>query len=173
MKIKIIGGLLSLFLFMAVQSSFAQSSFTDDNYKFKIKLGSDWSKTKSEETNKKDAISYSFDKKDGKNAIMIIAFKVDNIKNLDDLVYTLEKDATLNIPAKSGNYTDTDKGTYEIKKAMYKDNEFVENIYFYRTKKTDQQNYAYMVRFITSAAAYNSKAEEEITKLANTFVPTE
>ncbi len=169
MKIKLIGGLLSLFLLIAVQSSFAQSSFSDDNYKFKIKLASDWSKTKSEETNKKDAISYSFDKKDGKNAIMVIAFKVDNIKNLEDLVYTLEKDATLNIPSKSGDYTDTDKGTYEIRKAMYKDNEFVENIYFYRTKYTDKQNYAYMLRFITSAASYNSKTEDEISKIANSF----
>lgn len=169
MKRKLIGGLISLFLIIAVQSSFGQSSFSDDNYKFKIKVGADWTKTKSEETNKKDAISYSFDKKDGKNALMVIAFKVDNIKNLEDLVYTLEKDATLNIPKKSGDYTDKDNGSYEVRQAMYKDNEFVENIYYYRTKNSDKQNYAYMVRFITSAAAYNSKTEDEISKIANSF----
>ncbi|CAN5443500.1 hypothetical protein BH10BAC5_BH10BAC5_28370 [soil metagenome] len=173
MKSKLIGGLIALFLIVIVQSGFAQSTFSDDNYKFKIKLGSDWSKTKTEETNKKDAISYSYDKKDGKNAIMIIAFKVDNIKNLEDLVYTLEKDATLNIPAKSGDYTNTDKGTYEIRKAKYKDNEFIENIYFYRTKYEDKQNYAYMLRFITSAASYSTKVEDEIAAIAASFAPVE
>jgi len=162
---------LSLFLsVLFVQNSYSQSDLSDKNYGFKVSLGSEWTKSKTEETSKKDAISYTYDKKDGKDAIMLLAFKVENIKSLEDMIYTLEKDVTLNIPKKSGSYTDVNNGDLEGKWAVYKDSEFAEKIYYFRTKFTDgKQNYTYMLRFITSVPNYTTATENEFTKIANSF----
>jgi len=162
---------LSFFLSaLFVQSVYAQSDVSDKNYGFKISLGSSWTKSKTEETSNKDAISYTFDKKDGKDAIMLLAFKVENVKSLEDMIYTLEKDVTLNIPKKSGDYSSVNNGDLEGKVALYKDSEFAEKIYFYRTKFVDgKQNYTYMLRFITSVPNYNTTTESEFTRIADTF----
>lgn len=143
----------------------------DANYKFKFTLSSDWKERQVEETPKKDAISYSFDKSDGKIAIMLLAFKVSEVKNLNDFIYTLEKDLTLNIPKKDGDYTDFDSGNYDGRSAKYKDTEFTEIIYYYRSKLIDAENYTYLLRFITPTSNYNSGVEEEIKKLAGNFTP--
>lgn len=155
-------------------SGFAHSQeIRDDIYKFKITLPSLWTKTKTEETSKKDAISYSFEKKDGKNVLMLIAFKVDNVKNLNDFIYTLEKDMTLNIPSRKSDYTDFDMGSYDGRMAVYKDAEFTETIYYYRTKNSASvENYTYMLRFITAASYYNTTVEKEIKSITDTFAPT-
>jgi len=167
---------ISLILFVSVffaQDIFAQRSIKDDDYKFKLTLPSGWSVTKTEETDKKDAISYAIEKKDGKNSIMLLAFRVGNVKNLDDFIYTLEKDITLNIPEKYSGYTDFDQGSYDGRWAVYKDSEFVETIYYYRTKNSDsEENYTYMLRFITAGSFHNSDVEKEIQDIAKTFTPT-
>lgn len=161
----------TLFLsIMFIQNVYSQSSdVTDNNYSFKFALGSDWKKSKTEETTNKDAISYTFDKKDGKGAIMLLAFKVESVKSLDDLIYTLEKDMTLNIPKISGGYTSFTTDHAEGRSAVYKDNEFGEKIFYYRTQNTDKQNYTYMLRFITSASNFSS-AEKDFDKIAKNFI---
>lgn len=154
--------------------SFGQSGIeiNDVNYKFKFTLTSDWKERQLEETPKKDAISYSFDKNDGKIAIMLLAFKVSEVKNLNDFIYTLEKDLTLNIPKKDGDYTDFDSGNFDGKSAKYKDTEFTEMIYYYRSKIIDGDNYTYLLRFITPTSNFNSGVEEEIKKIAANFTPS-
>jgi hypothetical protein len=150
----------------------AQSNLEDKSYKFTIFLTSDWIKTKVEETPKKDAISYSFDNRDGENALMILAFKVNGVKDLDDLIYNVEKDISLNIPKRSGDYNYDDYGNFERKKAVYKDDQVVETIYYFTTKDAGStDNYAYVVRFITLANAYNSELAKEIDETARTFEP--
>jgi len=142
----------------------------DDRYKFKFSLPSGWNERKVEETTKQDAISYSFDRKDGKIAIMLLTFKVNEVKNLDDFVYTLEKDLTLNIPKIDGEYTNVDSGNYDGKTATYKDTEFTEVIYYYRTKLTEGANFTYLLRFIVPATFYSQTTQSEIKSLAENFV---
>jgi hypothetical protein len=172
-KMKKINLTIISFLFIC-SSIFGQSSINinDGTYKFKFALPSDWTERKVEETLKKDAISYSFDKDDGKVAIMLLAFKVNEVKNLSDFVYTLEKDLTLNIPKKDGDYTEFDMGNYDGKTAKYKDTEFTEVVYYYRTKINEGQNFTYLLRFITPTSNFNSVLDYEIKKLAVNFAPT-
>lgn len=153
--------------------SFGQSgvNITDETYKFRFTLPSDWSQRKVEETSKKDAISYSFDKSDGKVAIMLLSFRVNEVKNLEDFVYTLEKDLTLNIPKREGDYTNFDMGNYDGKSAKYKDSEFTEEIYYYRTKNTEGNNYTYVLRFITPTSNFDSGVESEMKNIAGNFLP--
>lgn len=142
-----------------------------DAYKMKFSLPSEWTQRKVEETSKQDAISYSFDKKDGKVAIMLLAFRVNEVKNLADFIYTLEKDLTLNIPKREGEYSDFDAGNYDGKSAKYKDSEFTEMLFFYRTKLNEGNNYTYLLRFITPTSNFNSEVENEIKSLASNFKP--
>ncbi|MBS1492069.1 MAG: hypothetical protein JST55_01080 [Bacteroidetes bacterium] len=152
-----------------IQNIYAQSAdVSDNNYAFKLALSSDWKKSKTEETTNKDAISYTFDKKDGKDAIMLLAFKVESVKSLDDLIYTLEKDMTLNIPKRSGDYSNFTVSGGEGRSAVYKDSEFGEKIFYYRTQNTDKQNYTYMLRFITSITNFPT-AEKDFDKIAKGF----
>ena len=145
--------------------------YVDQNFKFKFSLPTGWTERKVEETTKKDAISYSFDKSDGKVAIMLLAFKVNEVKNLIDFVYTLEKDLTLNIPKIDGDYINFDKGNYDGKSAKYKDSEFTEVIYYYRTKLIDGENFTYLLRFITLSSNFNSSVATDIMKIAENFSP--
>lgn len=160
-----------LLIILITQLTFAQKKLdiTDDNYKFSISLPDGWLKPKVEETNKKDVISYSFDhKKDSTVQILILAFKIESVKDLDNFIYVLEKDATLNIPPKNGDYTPFDKGDYDGKMAFYKDLQFSELIYYYRTKRTEtKENYAYMLRFISTS--YNPKVEKQFKDIADDF----
>lgn len=167
--------LILTFVSILFMSSFsgAQTAIdiNDVNYKFKFYLSPDWNSRKTEETNKQDAISYSYDKKDGKMALMLLAFKVNEVKNLTDFIYTLEKDLTLNIPKREGDYTDFDSGNYDGKMAEYKDTEFSEVIYYYRTKINEGNNYTYLLRFIVPSMYYNSSVLAEIKKIAGNFSP--
>jgi hypothetical protein len=161
-----------LISFFFIQDIYTQGLTKDDSYNFKITLPSDWTKTKTEETDKKDAISYSFEKRDGKNVIMLLAFRLENVKNLEDFVYTLEKDLTLNIPKRDDDYVDFEFGSYDGRWTVYKDSEFIETIYYYRTKNSDSdENYAYMLRFITAGSYHNSTVEKQIEDIAKTFTP--
>lgn len=163
--------IITLILVTLTQITFAQKKLeiTDNNYKFSITLPEGWLKPKVEETSKKDVISYTFDnKKDSTIQVLILAFKIESIKDLDNFIYVLEKDATLNIPPKSGDYTSFENSDYDGKTAFYKDLQFSEMIYYYRTKRTESsENYAYMLRFISTN--YNSKTEKLIKDIADNF----
>lgn len=163
--------LLALIILTFVNISFAQKKLEikDDNYKFSITLPDGWQKPKIEETNKKDVISYIFDhKKDTTSQVLILAFKLETVKDLDNFIYVLEKDASLNIPPKSGDYTSFDKGDYDGKFALYKDLQFTELVYYYRTKNAEStDNHAYMLRFISTN--YTSKVEKQFKEIEEGF----
>lgn len=155
------------------KDSSGDNDITDESFKFTFKLPDDWSKTDMKFTSDNDAISYSFERKDKKCAIMLLAFKLTTVKNLEDFVYTMEKDISLNIPQRDGDYKDIEKDTYDGKSAKYKDAQYVEFINYYRTKLIDApNNYVYMLRFITTNTNFNSDLESQIKKIAATFHPT-
>ncbi len=146
---------------------------TDITYKFTLKLPNGWEMKDMKETKDKDGISYTFESPDKKTAIMLLAFKLNSVKNIEDFIYNLEKDINLNIPQRSGEYTEQDFGKYDMKAALYKDNKFNENIYYFRTKLPDEpNNYVYMVRFITETKNYTSDTETLIKDVSATFIPT-
>jgi hypothetical protein len=163
--------LLSVLIFLLSISFVYADQINDNEFKFTVYIPSGWDRQKTEETSQKDAISYSINRKDSKNALMLLAFKVNAIKELDDLVYTFEKDFTLKIPPRSGDYKSFDNGSYDGKMAVYKDNEFTETIYYYRTKNSDGSNYAYVLRFITPNGSYNYDTETEIKQITDSFKP--
>ncbi|HQY20990.1 MAG TPA: hypothetical protein PK294_10880 [Ignavibacteria bacterium] len=165
--------ILAMILFIFSGNVFSQDkiNINNEDYKFKFNLPAGWTERKVEETNKNDAISYTFDRDDGKIAIMLLAFKVNEVKNLDDFVYTLEKDLTLNIPKKDGSYKDFDSGNYDGKSCLYQDSEFTEILYYYRTKIAEGNNYTYLLRFIVPSSRYHSEIDADIRKLAEKFTP--
>lgn len=145
----------------------------DFNFKFSLKLPSEWETKDIKETADKDGISYSLERKDKKMAIMLLAFKLSSVKNIDDFIYNLEKDISLNIPPKSGSYDEKDFGNYDMKSANYKDNKFAETIYYFRTKLPDApNNYVYMVRFIMNSVDANNDTETQIKNIISAFKPT-
>lgn len=164
--------IILLFFAFGLTNTLADN-LNDYTFKFSITLPSDWEKKDMKETLDKDGISYSFERKDKKITCMVLAFKLTSVKNLDDFIYNMEKDISLNIPQKSGDYTEKDFGTYDMKSAVYKDNNFYENIYFYRTKLPEApNNYVYLVRFITTSTNINSDMEAQIKSIADSFKST-
>jgi|WetSurSiteA1Bulk_404760.scaffolds.fasta_scaffold74959_2 hypothetical protein len=163
--------IISIF-FVFTSGLFAQSDLTvkDENYKFEITFPSGWKNSRTEETDKKDVINYSFQRKDNKIAVSIIAFKIEKPKSIDDIIYTLEKDFSLSIPEKTGGYTDISGDKYTGKYAEYKDNDNNEQIY-YLTTTVDSGGlyYSYMVRFICDAKQNFSDLKSEINKIYTTF----
>ncbi len=152
---------------------YSQSEIEDQNFKFKFMLPSTWDKKDSKQTKDLDGVSYTFETKDKKMAIMLLAFKLSSVKNLDDFIYNMEKDISLNIPSKSGDYTEQDFGKYDMKNASYKDSKYREVIYYYRTKLPDApNNYVYMLRFISEEKDYTADAESQIKLISDTFTPT-
>lgn len=146
---------------------------TDESFKFTFKLPDDWTKTDMKFTSDNDAISYSFERKDKKCAIMLLAFKLTTVKNLEDFVYTMEKDISLNIPQREGDYSDIKNDNYDGKSAKYKDAQYIEFINYYRTKLPDAPyNFVYMLRFITTNSNFDTDLENQIKKIAASFHPT-
>lgn len=146
---------------------------TDETFKFTFLLPDNWQKTDMKLTSDNDAISYSFERKDKKCAIMLLAFKLTTVKNLEDFIYTMEKDISLNIPQREGDYTKTDSETFDGKSAAYKDAQYKEYIYYFRTKLPDAPyNYVYMMRFITTHTNLTADIEKEIKKISGSFLPT-
>jgi hypothetical protein len=153
--------------------------FTDDRtinditFKFTITFPQDWEKKDMKETVDRDGISYSFERKDKKFTCMLLAFKLTTVKNLDDFIYNMEKDISLNIPPKSGDYTEKDFGNFDMKSSVYKDTNFYEWIYFFRTKLPDAtNNFVYMVRFITTPINVLSENEAQIKTIVDSFKST-
>ncbi|HEY3250092.1 MAG TPA: hypothetical protein VGK25_03135 [Ignavibacteria bacterium] len=152
---------------------FSDDKINDYTFKFTMSIPSDWDKKDMKETVDKDGISYSFERKDKKITCMVLAFKLTSVKNLDDFIYNMEKDISLNIPQRSGDYIEKDFGTYDMKAGVYKDNNFYENIYFFRTKLPDApNNYVYLVRFITTSININSDMETQIKTIIDSFKST-
>jgi len=145
----------------------------DPIYKFTMSLPDGWNTKDIKETSDKDGISYSFTKKDTSCAIMLLAFKLTAVKNLDDFVYTIEKDGSLNIPQRDGDYITGDAEYFDWKIAYYKDLFAVEKIYFFRTKEPDApNNFVYVLRFITDKKHNTDELQKQIGKIADSFVPT-
>lgn len=175
-----IPSLLSIFLlFIAfsintVYSNTGADKIIDDfNFKFTFKMPDGWDSKDLKETKDKDGISYSFERKDKKMTIMLLAFKLSSVKNIDDFIYNMENDISLNIPQKTGTYTEQDFNTYDSKSATYKDDKYEEVIYYFRTKLPDApNNYVYMIRFITELPDYNTDTEKQIKAIAETFKST-
>lgn len=168
---------LNLFLVSSIISSFGFKSddkiINDYNYRFTLKLPSDWETKDLKETSDKDGISYAFEKNDKKMVIQLLAFKLSSIKNLDDFIYNMEKDISLNIPQRNGNYEEKDFGKYDMKHAIYKDNKYTESIYYYRTKLPDaSHNYVYMLRFISETKDFSSDTEAQISNISSSFSST-
>ena len=76
----------------------------DASFRFSFTIPFDWDMKDLKQTADKDGISYSFEKKDKKLTLMVLAFKLSSVKNIDDFIYNLEKDISLNIPPKSGDF---------------------------------------------------------------------
>jgi hypothetical protein len=172
--IKLLQILSFVYCFAVIPSAFGDDrEITDENYKFTLVLSNDWEKTDMKETADKDAISYSFQKIDKKCSIMLLAFKLNSVKNLDDFIYMMEKDISLNIPKIEGDYSVQDAETFDSKSAKYKDSQYTEYIIYFRTKLPDAPfNYVYMLRFISANAFLNADLENQIKKIASTFLPT-
>ncbi len=146
---------------------------TDESFKFTFLLPDNWQKTDMKMTTDNDAISYSFERKDKKCAIMLLAFRLTTVKNLEDFIYTMEKDISLNIPQRDGDYTSIENDNFDGKSAVYKDAQYKEYIYYFRTKLPDAPyNFVYMMRFITTHSNLTSDIESEIKKISNSFLPT-
>lgn len=168
---------LIIFIALSFQLSFTKPAddkvINDYTFKFTFKMPGDWEAKDLKETSDKDGISYSFERKDKKITIMMLAFKLSSVKNIEDFIYNMEKDISLNIPPKSGDYSEKDFGKYDMKSATYKDDKFEESIFYFRTKLPDSpNNFVYMLRFITEAKNYNSDTENQINKIAGTFAST-
>ncbi|MFZ4592587.1 MAG: hypothetical protein ACOYN6_16420 [Ignavibacteria bacterium] len=160
--------LLVFVLFLASTLS-AQVKIDNDSYKFRIEFSKGWKSNSKVETDKKDVINYSFSK-NNKFTAAIIAFKFPAQRNLDDFVYTLEKDFNLNIPEKTSSFTVVKGDVYEGKYADYKDNDNIEKIFFYTTTKDSAGEYfCYMVRFIADAKYNVNDFNSDITIITNTF----
>ncbi len=170
---KFLSAFIALYSFANFNLVFADNEIKNDDYKFKMSLPSDWKQKDIKETLDHDAISYSFENKDKSVTVMLLAFKLSSIKNLDDFIYTMEKDVSLNIPKKSGDYTSADFNSYDMKSGIYKDSQFFENIYYIRTKLVDApNNYVYMLRFICGSSKANNEVENQMKSIAETFKPT-
>ncbi len=165
---------ISLFIILLASNiSFGQREIKDDSYKFAMTLPSGWVMKDHKETEAKDGISYSFTKNDTACSIMLLAFKLTAVKNLDDFVYTIEKDASLNIPQKDGDYIPGDATYFDWKIAYYKDLFAMEKIYYFRTKEPDApNNFVYVLRFITDKIHNSDELQKQISKIADSFVPT-
>jgi len=145
----------------------------DESYKFSVTLPDGWTKKDMKETEAKDGISYSFERSDKKCDIMLLAFKLQAVKNLDDFIYTMENDASLNIPKRTTDYMAQDAGAFDSKSALYQDNMYTENIYYFRTKLPDAPyNFVYMLRFITANKFISNDMDKQIKKIADSFLPT-
>lgn len=104
---------------------------------------------------------------------MLLAIRSEQITNMEDFIYTTEKDVSLNIPKRNGDYVFLDNENYDTKSAVYKDQFDTEHIYYFRTKLPDAPyNYVYMLRFITRNWNMNNDIEYQIKKIADSFLPT-
>lgn len=171
--------LIIYLLFAIFSTGFSAKAFAgdwdikDESFKFAFTLPDGWTQKDVKETEAKDGISYSFAKTDSGCSMMLLAFKLTAVKNLDDFIYTIEKDASLNIPQRDGDYVPGDAKYFDWKIAYYKDAVTIEKIYYFRTKEPDAPtNFVYVMRFITDKIHNTDALRKQMSKIADTFVPT-
>ncbi|MBM4159125.1 MAG: hypothetical protein FJ216_10175, partial [Ignavibacteria bacterium] len=97
------------------------SVINDDEYKFTIAFPAGWKKLETKVIPEKGVINYSLQKNNNDNGLMILAFKLTEVKDIDDFIYVLEKDASLNLPQRSSEFKDIEYDDYDGKSALYKD----------------------------------------------------
>ncbi|MCX6158277.1 MAG: hypothetical protein WCK13_13335 [Ignavibacteriota bacterium] len=147
----------------------AQVKIDNDTYKFRVEFTKGWKTVSKVETDKKDVINYSLSRND-KFTAAIIAFKFPAVRNIDDFVYTLEKDFNLNIPEKTNSFNAITGDVYVGKSADYKDNDNIEKIYYFTTTKDSSGDYfCFMLRFIADVKYKKTDFDSEVTNIVNTF----
>lgn len=157
----------------SISFGFYDKIINSEAYKFSISIPDDWTMIDSVETVDKDGVSYSFRSNDKKCSVMLLAFKLETVKNLEDFIYNMEKDVNLNIPKRITEYELTETNSYDLKSATYKDKQYTEQIYYLRTKLIEAPyNYIYMLRFITANAYVDNNLLDRINKIASSFTTT-
>ncbi len=157
-----------ILIFLFATNLFSQNKIDNSNYKFHIEFNKNWKAGNVVETNKKDVITYSFNK--NKIAATIIAFKFVSQRNLDDFIYTLEKDFNLNIPERTSDYSSLKGDVFEGKSAEYKDKETIEKIYYYTTTTDSSGEYfCYMIRFIGDFKLTQNDFNNEVSIIIGDF----
>lgn len=161
--------LIIIAVLFLTNSLLSQVNVNNNSYKFQINFDNKWTEGSKVETDKKDVITYSFNK-NTKIAATIIAFKFSSQQKLDDLIYTLEKDFNLNIPERTGDYTTSNNDNYESKSADYKDKDNYEKIFYYTTIKVNNGEYfCYMIRFIADKSYKRSDFDFDVSTIMSTF----
>ncbi|HPS65886.1 MAG TPA: hypothetical protein PK447_09955, partial [Ignavibacteria bacterium] len=127
MKLKrILTLILSFIIFNSISDLlFAQknaSEIVSENYKFTFTIPQDAFNLRKEETSEKNAITYEFETTANSDTIgvLLLAFKYPDIKKLNDFVYHMEKEVSLDIPRRTGDYIEFDSVYYDAKMAVYK-----------------------------------------------------
>ncbi len=152
----------------------SQIKYDNSAYKFSIELNENWKERSKEETKNNDALSLTFDKinkqKNKEASLMLIIFKLDKPKDLNDFIYTIEKDVNLNIPERVGDYVTINGNNYSGKLGEYKDNEIMEVIYYLTTQNSElKNNYAYVIRFIYELKSFKPEYKTESEDIFKNF----
>jgi hypothetical protein len=103
---------------------------------------------------------------------LLLAFKYPDIKKLNDFVYHMEKEVSLDIPRRTGDYTEYDSVYYDAKMAVYKNKNLTHVIYYYRTKdESSQYNFTYLLRFKVFTNKYDDEILNYMKAVAANFIP--
>jgi hypothetical protein len=170
--------ILFIFIFSAASESiYAQknaSEIVNENYKFTFIIPQDAFNMRKEENSGKTAITYEFETISGKDTIgvMLLAFKWPDIKKLNDFVYLMEKEVTLDIPQRIGDYEEFDSVYYDGKFAVYKNKVLSHLIYYYRTKdESSENNFTYLLRFKVFSKSFDDRLLQYVREVAGNFNP--
>lgn len=177
-KNKILLLILFQFILTGITGSlFAQknaSEIINENYKFTFLIPQDAFNMRKEESSGKNAITYEFEINSESDTIgvLLLAFKWPDIKKLNDFVYHMEKEVTLDIPQRINEYEEFDSIYYDAKMAVYKNKVLTHIVYYYRTKdESAESNFTYLLRFKVFTKNYSDKIVNYIKSIAGNFSP--
>jgi len=179
MKLKrILTTILYFIIFFSISDLlFAQknaSEIVSENYKFTFTIPQEAFNLRKEETSEKNAITYEFESTANSDTIgvLLLAFKYPDIKKLNDFVYHMEKEVSLDIPRRTGDYTEYDSVYHDAKMAVYKNKNLTHVIYYYRTKdESSQYNFTYLLRFKVFTNKYDDEILNYMKAVAANFIP--
>ena len=166
-----------LIIYLTTGFLFAQknaSEIVNENYKFSFTIPQESFNMRKEETTEKNAITYEFETTLNSDTVgvLLIAFKYPDIKKINDFVYHMEKEVTLDIPQRTSEYIEFDSNYYDSKMAVYQGKILTHVIYYYRTKdETSQYNFNYILRFKIFTKNYSDEILNYIKTIANNFIP--
>lgn len=84
----------------------------------------------------------------------------------------MEKEVSLDIPRRTGDYTEYDSVYYDAKMAVYKNKNLTHVIYYYRTKdESSQYNFTYLLRFKVFTNKYDDEILNYMKAVAANFIP--